>query len=292
MIEKLKRQWERFSVGIAQDHKVPNAPNDHSLLVILDIGCRWGFAERFESALSSFRIFGFDPDEAECDRLRERYQGKPVEIVPLALAGKPGTRALFITEEPACSSLLKPDPTLTTTYPALGCAREQHQSTIETTTLDHWARSAGLQGADYIKVDTQGSELEILKGGKKVLQSVRALEVEVEFNPIYQNQPLFSDVDLFLRKQGFMLWKYSNLVHYSRYPERKKPLFDDVICYDDDGRVHYQASGGQLFWANAHYVRKTVLTEVNAAQRQRDELLFPAIGMADVLDCRATPSRN
>jgi Methyltransferase FkbM domain len=69
---------------------------------------------------------------------------------------------------------------------------------------------------DFIKLDTQGSELEILQGGVRALAGVRCVEVEVEFNPIYRGQPLFYEVDAFMRGQGFVLWKLTNLVHYAR----------------------------------------------------------------------------
>ena len=42
-------------------------------LVIVDVGCRWGFADNFIDNLDNFRIYGFDPDKAECDRLNKYY---------------------------------------------------------------------------------------------------------------------------------------------------------------------------------------------------------------------------
>ncbi len=68
---------------------------------------------------------------------------------------------------------------------------------------------------DAIKVDTQGSELEILEGAKETLRSVNLIEIEVTFNPKYDGQPLFAEVDQFLRSQGFVLWKFSSETHYS-----------------------------------------------------------------------------
>jgi hypothetical protein len=41
-------------------------------IVILDIGCRWGFAEKFlnQKHFGNFKIYGFDPDKEECARLQ------------------------------------------------------------------------------------------------------------------------------------------------------------------------------------------------------------------------------
>ena len=71
---------------------------------------------------------------------------------------------------------------------------------------------------DFIKIDTQGSELEILKGSKKNLIRCIGLEVEVEFQEIYKNQKLFSEIFIFLEKNGFKFidfaektyWNYKN----------------------------------------------------------------------------------
>ncbi len=58
---------------------------------------------------------------------------------------------------------------------------------------------------DVIKVDTQGTELDVLRGAGHLLDSALAVELEVEFVPQYEGQAIFSDVDLYMREQGFLL---------------------------------------------------------------------------------------
>ena len=260
------------------------APNELPPLVIIDVGCRWGFAERFSSMPGQFQIFGFDPDAEECQRLETLYATPWVTLVPQALSGVSGPRKLHVTQEPACSSLLKPRAELASDYPALSCIRTEKIVEVHTTTLDEWALDAGLEHADWIKVDTQGTELEILKGGINLLRTVRAIEVEVEFNPIYQDQPLFSHVDLFLREQGFVLWKITNPVHYSKHPDFREPMGRDSIYFNDDiSRIDHTVFGGQFYWANAHYVRQSVFSESSTIRRALDDRLFEALGMSDVI---------
>ena len=64
-----------------------------------------------------------------------------------------------------------------------------------------------------MKLDTQGSELDILRGAVRAWD-VRHLEVEVAFNEIGDGAPLFGEVDSFLRANGFALWRLRDLVHY------------------------------------------------------------------------------
>ena len=254
-------------------------------IVVVDIGCRWGFAEKFIRSSDLFIVYGFDPDQEECARLSALYGNQSVHLVPFGLAGVPGKRTLWFTAEPACSSLLEPDPELTRCYPALHCAQHVRRFEVDTTTLDLWAKEAGVDVVDYIKVDTQGTELEILRGGTKVLSTVRCLEVEVEFNPIYLGQPLFAEVDIFLRSQGFVLWNFSNHVHYTRRGEQRVSVGEDYIYYDDKHKVSHEVYGGQLYWANAHYIKKDVLEwrPTYDPQRLRDVILFKALDMSDVV---------
>jgi Methyltransferase FkbM domain len=65
-----------------------------------------------------------------------------------------------------------------------------------------------ITGADYLKVDVQGAELDVLKGATQTLQDVLLVQTEIEFVPIYRNQPLFAEVDQSLRSHGFMFHKF------------------------------------------------------------------------------------
>ena len=46
----------------------------------------------------------------------------------------------------------------------------------------------------YIKIDTQGSELDILKGSTNSIRFALALQIEVEFEALYADQPLFPQI--------------------------------------------------------------------------------------------------
>ena len=60
-------------------------------LVVVDVGCRWGFAAAWEQLGDHCRVVGFDPDVEECERLRVHYRDRPqVRVVPLALGAVPG----------------------------------------------------------------------------------------------------------------------------------------------------------------------------------------------------------
>lgn len=267
--------------------------NSNDPIVIVDIGCRWGFAERFirnGSRGSNFKIYGFDPDEDECVRLKEKYQQLPNQLVnlePVALGQYEGKRELYVTQEPACSSFYKPIKLLTDRYPTLSSMGIEKKVMVAVTTLYNWAKKNEVKSLDYIKLDTQGAELEILKGANSLIKTTRCIDIEVIFNPLYEGQSLFCDIDKFLRAQGFVLWKFTNLVHYSldgEQVELNQPL---ELYYDRNVRQEHEAFGGQVFWGDATYVHQTILNTSldsrNEFQYERDMALFETLEMLDVI---------
>lgn len=276
----------------SSDRLVENELKD-TPIIIVDIGCRWGFAERFLDPKfhRRMKIFGFDPDAEECERLEASYRDHPrgfINCIPLALGEKPGKRNLFITKEPACSSLHPPIKYLSETYPALKCTEIDKVVSIDVVNFHDWASINELKSLDYVKIDTQGSELEILRGAEGYLQTIRCLDIEVEFNPIYEGQSLFWETDSFLRSKGFVLWRISNLVHYSNGGNLIELNDSNAICFDDNVRQETKVFGGQLFWADARYVHSSVIygsAEVGDVQLERDLVLFEALGMYDVVSC-------
>ncbi|MFA6040026.1 MAG: FkbM family methyltransferase [Methylophilus sp.] len=262
-------------------------------IVIVDVGCRWGFADTWMELLPQARIYGFDPDIDECERLRLRYNDPNIILVPQALAETSGLHTLYLTQNLACSSLYQPISELTSAVTELECATKVDTTKVEVTTLDLWSTLAGVDRIDFIKLDTQGSELDILRGGVGILQTIRVIEIEVEFNPIYENQPLFGDVDKFLREQGFELWRLSNMVHYSRKDSNHQYQASDVSYYDSKPMQH-PTLGGQLYWGHAHYIRKKIINGESFNDQQqcaRDAVILKKLGFDD-LAFRLSSNKN
>src|SRR5205823_5272419 len=96
------------------------------------------------------------------------------------------------------------------------------------------------QFGEFIKLDTQGTEYEILTGAKETLSDrTVALLVEVWYCQVYDSQKLFSDIELFLRSLGFSF--YGASVHYRsrkfldkrRHITKERPLWADAVFLKD-----------------------------------------------------------
>jgi hypothetical protein len=68
---------------------------------------------------------------------------------------------------------------------------------------------------DYLKLDVEGAELQVLEGGERATRNTLVLDLEVEFAPLRAGQPLFAEVDTYLRGHG---WKLLGIrrVHWRR----------------------------------------------------------------------------
>jgi FkbM family methyltransferase len=254
--------------------------------VVIDAGCRWGFAQAWERLGAHATIIGFDPDEAECARLRESYQSAPqVRVVAQGLGAAPGDAVLHITEDPGGCSLLPSVADVVERHPGLAGGRVTGTADVSVVTLDGWLAADGIERVDVLKIDTQGSELGILQGARRALTTVRAIEVEVEFNALYVDVPLFADIDHFLREHGFVLWRLRDLAHYAqrgapldwRAPEAQ--YFDQLVA-------RFESGSGQLFWANAFYVKTDVAwPDPRAGWRAlvRDACVTSALGFHDLV---------
>jgi len=221
---------------------------------VLDIGARWGAGGVWWRLDPVARLVGFDPDPVECARLNALLPpGARERFVPVALGRTPGPATLHITLEPGCSSIFPPDESLADRFPGLSVIKVARRETIQLETLDNWAASENVDEITFAKLDTQGCELDILRGGERALEKCLGLEVEVEFATIYQGAPLFAEVDTYLRSRGFALWRLSGLYHYS---ERCTGLATGEEAVDYSGLVvRSDAGNGRLWWGNAIYLR-------------------------------------
>ena len=229
-------------------------------------------------------MFGFDPDPEECACLNDlaRSAGDlSTTYVPVALGPEDKTVGLYVTRQPACSSIYAPRQRLIADIPVLADIEVERQVDVRLRRLDEWCRTEGVEAIDVLKVDTQGSELGVLQGTGDLLGSCSLVECEVEFNPIYEGQPLFADVDAYLRSRGFVLWRLDNLMHYT--DGAVLPRLDVALNINADARrVRARIGGGQLFWADGFWVRAGLLEGEDTHSAERAARLARAAGLPDL----------
>jgi hypothetical protein len=77
---------------------------------------------------------------------------------------------------------------------------------VTTRRLDGLLQTLAIEGAAvYLKVDTQGSELKVLRGAGTALRLIDTLELELSLVPLYEGAPLFTDMLAWLAARGYEL---------------------------------------------------------------------------------------
>jgi FkbM family methyltransferase len=146
------------------------------------------------------RVVGFEPQPDALAALNAR-KGDLETYLPYAVAdGAPGV--LRVCRQPGMTSLLRPDARVVKHFrPFEEWAQVIRELPVETRRLDDIAEIADL---DFLKIDAQGSELAVFRHGVHRLQEAVAVQTEVSFVPLYEGQPSFAEIDLELRKLGFI----------------------------------------------------------------------------------------
>jgi FkbM family methyltransferase len=140
------------------------------------------------------------------DPLRRRFGHiKDIVLVGSGLASQIGTMDFYLTDDSASSSMLLPRSKMNNYY-GHGFQSESVVS-IPVTTLD--VLTAKMDRVSLVKLDVQGYELEVLKGGIRTLAKCDAVMMEVTFYSHYEGDSSFGVLHQFMAQNGFTLWNLS-----------------------------------------------------------------------------------
>lgn len=201
--------------------------------VVIDAGARYGMHPSWREFRAPLDYIAFEPDQEEAARLKRDAADMTVEAA--ALGRTEGTATLNLHRHRGCSSML----TVNAESDWFGRYRPGEGDVVGTAavpmhTLDTYARGHGMR-VDFLKIDTEGTELDVLAGGLEMLRTdVLGLRINTTFQEVYKGQALFSDLHRFLVEQGFYLL---NLDYFGRGTPRNglfrnpDPLAPDTMRY-------------------------------------------------------------
>jgi len=172
---------------------------------LIDIGASGGPQYNWKKAKKNLQYIGFEPDNRSFCELKKDIHAKEIYINK-ALHKDKGTIDFYLTKQKTASSVFVPNKNFIQQFPEEERYKISEVLKLEVASLDSQLKEHGISDPDFMKLDTQGSELFILEGATNALSNVFGLEIEVEFNQIYEKQPLFADVDKFVRNLGFQLF--------------------------------------------------------------------------------------
>lgn len=193
----------------------------------MDVGARGGVNTDLAPLASVTQYVGFEPDAEECERLsREGIGGgwQSVKFVPVALAAAPGEFDLNLYSKRGCSSKYTARKDLGALFARGDFYNLDRVVKVPCQRLDDVLVKEGIEEPAFMKIDVQSMEVEVFDGGERTLQEdLVGIRTEVSFFPMYEDQPLFAEIDQRLRRNGFvpMRWLES---HEWRRVTKKKPF--------------------------------------------------------------------
>jgi len=145
-------------------------------------------------------VTGFEPQQEALKELLAK-KGPLERYLPYAIGdGKEHT--LNICLGPGMSSLLTPDKNMLSHFEyLLPLSQVVRRETLATKRLDEVEE---IHRLDFLKIDIQGAELMVFQHGTERLAEAVAIQTEISFMPLYEQQPTFGTIDVELRRQGFI----------------------------------------------------------------------------------------
>ena len=235
-------------------------------VTILDIGARGGFNKEWEVFKDQCRIFCFEPDQEECARLNAEAPTH-VKYIPRAVGGSSEPAVLYETRLGASTGLYKTNMEYFGRLLNRDNAMLVAEHTVDVQTLDDILPAFKIPQPDFIKLDVEGAEVDVLQGASRCLNSsLVGVLSEIRFQAEINGSPTFAALDVLLQNAGLRLYDMQ-FYHQSRrtlpYPgvhDYRLPTGERFFAYTTHGQIQ---DGDALYF-------RDLLVQAN--QRARDEL--------------------
>ena len=212
-----------------QDHsKFVSKLLEGKKLVALDVGAQGGF---FNASIFSKKYnFFFDPIVVEpIPEEAKKLEDKNYKVISKGLWSENCKKKLYILgKRPGSSSMYKPNPNALSLYDFkkkdFSVFDITDEIDIECTTIKESLNRFEVNNLDFLKIDTQGSELEILKGIGKYFPLL--IKIEAQIIPMYENVPDWGELVNHLQKINYMTCEWIEIgKHVTRVPAEMDMIF-------------------------------------------------------------------
>jgi FkbM family methyltransferase len=165
--------------------------------VIVDVGVQGGEHPRWKNLGEFGHVYGFDPIDEVIVGLNATQGGRPNRSYrALAIGNEDGQRAFYVPPDPYGSSFFSAGPPQTGEHNGIRVGSRN----VEIRRLDSLFAAGELPPADYIKIDCEGFDPEVLRGARSYLAKSNVLCVTIETNlgvsPVYSRTP-FAEITMF-----------------------------------------------------------------------------------------------
>lgn len=190
--------------------------------IIFDIGANIGqSAIEYMVAFPDAQVFSFEPVSTTYAALKNNIYSDKTRCYHLAMGKEKGFHRIFLNENSTTNSFIPQ---------TLSMSHEM----VEVTTVDIFTSENSIEKIDLLKIDTEGFDLEVLKGSEEMLSAGRVafIQVEVGFHPCDKRHVLFDEVrDFLIQKRYSVFGFYDQFLEWSG---EKRLRFANVLFYHEE----------------------------------------------------------
>ena len=203
--------------------------NFRDKITLIDIGARSGLNKPFSYIDEKYlNIIGFEPDFDEYKKLKKTYKNR--KYFNYAIDRKIKRSKFFLLKDEPASSLYKPNNNIGYKFEKQHFEKRSIKKIINLNTnkLDNYKDE--IKKIDFLKIDTQGSEFDILEGANNILKNqIPIILTETWSEDIYQKAKKFYDIARFLDNYGFRAIKIDDAANWRYRSDLKFSDFDEPV---------------------------------------------------------------
>lgn len=258
-------------------------------VTIVDVGARGGYEEAWNAFGDQLVVIGFEPDPAECKRLNDAAPPH-VTYLPYALGARSETKDFYVAAFSGSSGLCSGDTQFIQRFFEGDNLKTLRTESIQVHKLDSVLADTGVESVQFLKLDCEGADLEVLQGAGRTLNRPDTLGalVEVWFQKeSRQCGYTFVDIHEYLTERGFFLFDMDSY----RYNRKAMPFPFVSDIRDEAGRmIPGQTTHGQILRGDALYFRDFIQNSPEAEHLDKALLLLKLACLYEIWglqDCAA-----
>ena len=200
--------FRNSTVPIGTDYRknIRNLYGEKELELVFDIGANIGqFCIHFNEIFDKTKVFSFEPVSYTFDTLQKNTDLiKNINCYNLAMGEKAGSSKIYLRERSDINSLLPSN------------HENENSEMVEVETVDSFCVKNSINKIDLLKIDTEGYEMNVLKGAKKMIQNkaIKYIFIEVSFDKNNKHNTQFDLINNFLEKVNYKIFGiYNQSIH-------------------------------------------------------------------------------
>lgn len=178
-------------------------------IIFFDIGANQGQTiNKMSNHYPDAKIYAFEPSKNCFESLKANFKANTVSLHNLAIGSSCSQLEFNEYSWSALNSLLKR---------AYGSAKILETYLVKVATVDDFCKDNAIFYISLLKTDTEGYELNVLKGASEMMKQnrIQFVYVEIFFNENYVGQSSFGDIYNFLLENRFELVRFYDVLYTS-----------------------------------------------------------------------------